>query len=72
MNGLVNYMMEANIGLLVLLAFYKLFLHRETSFRGVRLFMMVGILASVTLPTKNISRHLSLKLLWWDTLLNKE
>ncbi len=45
MNGYLNYFIEANIGLVLFLAAYSLFLRNETDFKLKRLFLLIGILA---------------------------
>src|SRR5687767_12254401 len=57
MREMINYMIEANIGLLLFLAFYKLFLDQETTFRFMRFFMLVAILISVTFPLIHIENN---------------
>jgi TonB family protein len=48
--NILNYFIEANIGLLVFLGLYGLLLKRETNFRLVRLVMLGGIFLSLLLP----------------------
>lgn len=50
MNSFLNYMIEANIGLLMFLAAYVLILKTETSYRFTRFFLLAGIFASVIFP----------------------
>ncbi|MBL7858312.1 MAG: TonB family protein [Cyclobacteriaceae bacterium] len=55
MNTIVNYMVEANIGLLFLLASYSVLLARETDFTFKRWYLMIGILASLIFPFFHIN-----------------
>lgn len=50
MREIVNYLIEANLGLLFFILFYKLLLARETSFRFQRFFMLSGVMISVLAP----------------------
>lgn len=50
MREIINYMMEANLALLLFLAFYKLLLARETNFRFQRAFMLGAVVISVLAP----------------------
>lgn len=50
MREIINYMMEANLALLLFLAFYKLLLARETNFRFQRVFMLGAVVISVVAP----------------------
>jgi TonB family protein len=50
MNAYLNYIIEANIGLVLFLACYKLLLKRETNFGMLRLVLLCGILASLIFP----------------------
>lgn len=50
MNTLLNYMIEANMGLLIFLVVYKLLLRHETNFRLLRVFLLVGISVSLLFP----------------------
>lgn len=50
MNALLNYMMEANIGLLIFLVLYKVLLRHETNFRLLRIYLLSGIGLSLILP----------------------
>lgn len=50
MKEIINYMMEANVALLLFLVFYKLLLARETNFRFQRAFMLGAVLISVIAP----------------------
>lgn len=55
MSALLNYIIEANLTLLLFLLLYGLFLKKETNFTAVRLIMMTGVLASVSFPLIHIS-----------------
>ena len=55
MNNYLNYLVEANIGLVLFLAAYILVLRKETDFRLQRLFLLAGILASLIFPLVHIS-----------------
>ncbi|MEO5603004.1 MAG: M56 family metallopeptidase [Cyclobacteriaceae bacterium] len=57
MNTYLNYIVEANLGLLLFLAFYKLLLHRETNFRLLRILLLIGILASLLFPLIHIQNN---------------
>jgi TonB family protein len=50
MNAFLNYIIEANIGLVLFLACYQLLLRGETNFRLLRIFLLTGIFASLTFP----------------------
>jgi TonB family protein len=50
MNGYVNYLIEANLGLIVSLLFYELLLRKETQFNFKRAYLLIGILASLLFP----------------------
>ena len=50
MNAYLNYIIEVNIGLLLFLAVYHVFLRGETNFRLLRKFMLTGIFASLLFP----------------------
>ena len=50
MNAYVNYLIEANIGLVAFLLFYILLLSNETNFNFKRAFLLVGIGASLLFP----------------------
>ena len=50
MNAYVNYLIEANIGLLVSLLFYELLLRSETQFNFKRAYLLMGISSSVLFP----------------------
>jgi len=54
MNSWLNYMVEANLCLCMVLGLYLLFLRRQTSFRVQRLVLLTGSLAAVTLPLIHI------------------
>lgn len=50
MDSFLNYLVEANIGLLIFLACYQFILRIETSYRFTRFFLLGGIFASVIFP----------------------
>ncbi len=50
MNAYINYLIEANLGLALLLLAYVILLRKETDFNTKRLFMLIGILASLLFP----------------------
>ncbi|MFZ6013441.1 MAG: TonB family protein [Bacteroidota bacterium] len=54
MSTFINYMIEANIGLMSLMLFYKLLLEKETDFKLIRLAMIAGILVCATFPLLHI------------------
>lgn len=59
MREIVNYMMEANLALLLFLAFYKLLLARETNFRFQRAFLLGAVAISVIAPFIHLNDSLS-------------
>ncbi len=50
MNEYINYLIEANLGLALLLLAYVILLRKETDFNTKRLFMLIGIFASLLFP----------------------
>jgi TonB family protein len=50
MSALINYLIEANLGLVVFLLLYWLLLRHETNFTFNRAFLLVAILVSLTFP----------------------
>lgn len=50
MNAYLNYLLEASIGLCLFLVVYQLLLRKETSFRFNRIFLLIGLGASVLFP----------------------
>lgn len=50
MNSFLNYMIEANLCLLLGLGFYKLILEKETMFTFQRSFLLITIIASTLVP----------------------
>jgi TonB family protein len=50
MREMINYIVEVNVALLILLAFYRLVLHSENQFRLQRIFLLVSIVFSLVLP----------------------
>src|SRR5687768_7757519 len=57
MTATLNYIIEANMGLLMILAFYLLFLRKETRFRFLRMFLLAGIFASLIFPLIHIETN---------------
>jgi TonB family protein len=54
MTAALNYIIEANAGLIMILAIYLLFLRRETNFKLMRFFLLAGIFSSLILPLIHI------------------
>ena len=54
MTAIINYILEANLGLLLTLAFYMLFLRKETNFRFMRIYLLAAILASLVFPLVDV------------------
>lgn len=54
MNAYLNYLLEASIGLCLFLVVYQLLLRKETSFRFNRMFLLIGLGASIIFPLINI------------------
>jgi TonB family protein len=50
MREIINYMVEANLALLMFLAAYKVMLRNENNFRFMRTFLLLGILIAVSFP----------------------
>lgn len=50
MKEMINYIIEANVALLILLAFYRIVLQRENQFRIQRIFLLASIACSLTVP----------------------
>jgi TonB family protein len=50
MSNYLNYLVEANLGLVIFLAAYTLFLRKETDFIALRLFLLAAVLGSVIFP----------------------
>ena len=57
MTATLNYIIEANLGLLMILTFYLLFLRKETRFRFLRMFLLTGIFASLLFPLIHIEAN---------------
>ena len=57
MNAYLNYILEANAGLLILLLFYKLLLAGETDFRALRLLLLAGVVTSLLFPLIHIGAN---------------
>ncbi|HTJ49829.1 MAG TPA: M56 family metallopeptidase [Cyclobacteriaceae bacterium] len=55
MNTFINYLIEANIGLLLFLLFYKLILNNETNFKFKRTYLVGGLIASLLFPLLKIN-----------------
>ena len=55
MNNYLNYLVEANLGLVIILATYSLLLSKETEFHYQRVFLLSGILASLLFPLVHIT-----------------
>jgi TonB family protein len=54
MNAFLNYFVEANLGLCLMLLMYVLFLQRETDFGVKRMFLLISIAASLLFPLVQI------------------
>lgn len=54
MSAFLNYVMEANIGLLLVWVVYEVLLRRENQFRLARIYLLTGIVASLTFPLIHI------------------
>lgn len=50
MGGFLNYLIEANIGILTFLVCYQFLLRMETGYRFTRFFLLAGIFVSVIFP----------------------
>lgn len=57
MTATLNYIIEANLGLLMILAFYVLFLRKETRFRFLRMFLLAGIFGPLIFPLIHIENN---------------
>lgn len=57
MTACVNYIIEANLGLLVFLGGRRLLLARETDFRFQRMLLLTGMVASGLFPQKAEDRE---------------
>lgn len=57
MTAALNYIIEANLGLVLILAVYRLLLQGETNFRLLRLFLLSGIFASLLFPLIHIQSN---------------
>ena len=55
MNTFINYLIEANIGLLLFLLFYKLVLSNETNFKFKRTYLVGGLIVSLLFPIVKIN-----------------
>ncbi|HEY3429068.1 MAG TPA: M56 family metallopeptidase, partial [Cyclobacteriaceae bacterium] len=56
MKEMINYIIEANVALLLFLTIYWLFLRKETNFRFLRFFMLIAIFVSALLPFIHLNR----------------
>lgn len=54
MNSYLNYLIEANLALALILAMYLLFLRKETRFRFIRIFLLGGIAGALLFPLLHI------------------
>ena len=54
MNAYLNYIIEANIGLILFLMAYALILRNETDFKIKRVFLLIGLLSSISFPLLHI------------------
>lgn len=52
--NVLNYFIEASVGLMLVLACYFMFLRRETNFRFLRWFLLSGIFAALLFPLLHI------------------
>jgi TonB family protein len=59
MSAYVNYMVEANLGLIIFLALYGLLLRNETQFSFKRAFLLCAIFASLLFPLVTIENQAS-------------
>ncbi|HEU5145780.1 MAG TPA: TonB family protein [Chryseosolibacter sp.] len=50
MAATLNYLLEANLGLVLILAFYFLFLRKETNFTMMRIYLLGSTLAAIVFP----------------------
>jgi TonB family protein len=57
MREIINYLLEANLALLLFLVSYKLLLRRETNFRFMRFFMLTAIVVSVVFPLIHLNNN---------------
>lgn len=60
MNGLINYLLEANLGLCFFLLLYGILLQRETDFTLKRVFLLVSIGISLIFPFFHFSTEIQL------------
>lgn len=56
MSTTLNYIVEANIALLLFLVVYKVLFTKETHFRALRMILLAGIALSLTLPLIHLER----------------
>ena len=57
MNQILNYLIEANLGLVFFYALYWLLLHNENQFTFKRLYLLVGLVASLLFPLITIPAY---------------
>ena len=50
MAATLNYLLEANMGLMVILGFYFVFLRNETNFKLMRIYLLASIAAAIAFP----------------------
>lgn len=55
MNAYLNYVLEANLGLLLFYVVYSAILHHETDFRVKRIYILSAIIASLVFPLLHFS-----------------
>jgi TonB family protein len=55
MREMINYIIEANIALLLFLAFYQFILKQETNFRFLRFYMLSAVIISLVFPLVHIN-----------------
>ena len=54
MTTTINYILEANLGLVLSLVFYLLFLSKETKFKLMRMYLLTAVFASLLFPLIDI------------------
>jgi len=59
MAATLNYLLEANLALVLILVFYYLFLKKETHFRLMRMYMLGSIIVALLLPLVDIQLNQS-------------
>jgi len=58
MNAYLNYLIEANLGLILLLVAYVILLRKETDFIKKRVFLLIGISASLLFPFLHLQSNI--------------